>query len=1580
MQRLFSIVMFYCVCATPQINLYFTDSMISESNGNLNGLQHSCLRITEIELKTPQSRPITSFCMGESSTQFTIKTDNLLSNYTFAELKEQNITSEQLYYWSAPIDIIERYQFYLNQLSITNSHFLGKEIFYNCTLPWFGPLCQYQFDYHHPNHTSLEHIIRDFYDNNPYKPNNLTCYEHLSCQHTTYLGCLDWTEICDGHVHCLNEAIDEKLCWQLEINECKENEYRCPDGQCIPMLFDANGFIDVHCLDALRYEEKSIRNMHFCSSHQPTIECEERRCTDPLFMTSCVQPRVAFLIKLLFSIKDNSTTDDCWSAMKCLIRIPDFNCENICQNDQCLKIIEQICPNIIYIPSIPILYGTVYHTYINNPSTYFINAGGSFTHMCSNRSLDDYSPNDFTISLNNVTCYVYVALITSVIPGYPQTTALYDYIDIGILEYNPFKNLTYKMCNRSNTYRCQNSSKCISIHRLADRIRDCPKFDDEEQNIPENVLLTEYFCRNRFKCPISNTCVPLSIIKVDKCGCGTRYENKCELDYVRQVEEKKSIIFKKICDTKIDLDSINIDGQNKTDETECDQWPCNNAYTRCDGRWHCPKGDDEVGCDVLFSRNCSSKEHVCVSVYTKQIMCLPLEKVNDGNIDCVGALDEPKLCTEREFSTRGKSFYCETGRLEVCISPMFICNTVKNCINEHDEIFCEKKDIAPLGLLQRPSGGSTSKHSNMIQVIHNNLEINQFLFEREFVLNNIHDFESYPVDQTNNLTLFSPEIIQIPRYTQISHCHRGLDLRVWLDRRNNLSTSTCLCPPSYYGSQCQYQNQRISLTLRIRGTLDTWQTAFVIVVMLIGDDNNNQRIIQSYEQMTYLSMRDCNNKFEFYLLYGTQPKNPTYHYTIHIDIYEKSSLNYRGSFILPIQFSFLPVHRLSFLIDIPRIYIEVKYCSNFYCKHGKCIQYMNNFDVSFCQCIPGWAGRHCTIPYSIQCSLDSLSIGINAHNQSICICPLHRFGPRCLLFNTICQNKVNSTCQNGGQCIPPDDFLMSTQKPSCLCPRGFRGNQCEIAENEIILSFEKDIRIPQSIFVHFIEIYQENKPRCTTTFKTILIQQDSIILYWSQPYHLIFIELTRQNYYLISINKTYTRSIKFYKKISSFDHCPHINKISNKQFSALHLLQRIKSYHKLCQTNQTRLKCFHDELQLCLCYIHTNNQYLVNCFQFNHSMKFDCSGQNHCENNGQCFQDTLDCSRRIICLCPRCFYGSRCQFSTNGFGLSLDDILSYHISPQLSFRYQSSIVQISIVLMSIFVLVGLIDGIIGIITFWTKAVCTVGCGIYLLGSSVTTLLVIFVLSLKLSILILTQTLIIKNWLFLSIQCYSIEILLRICFYMNQWLYACVAIERTITTIKGSRFQRKKSKQMAKKIILILLILIIVTNIHDPMYRRLIFEKQDDDDKRIWCIVTYSSQLQTYNYIINILHFIGPFLCNLISSIIIITNNSRRKFRIQHQQTFKKLLQKQISHHKRLVIGPFVLVILAIPRLIISFITKCMSSTNESWLFLTAYFISFIPTIVTSLLFIIPSKFYKNEFHTKINRYRTKIQRRLKLNS
>ncbi|CAF1483182.1 unnamed protein product, partial [Rotaria sordida] len=143
---------------------------------------------------------------------------------------------------------------------------------------------------------------------------------------------------------------------------------------------------------------------------------------------------------------------------------------------------------------------------------------------------------------------------------------------------------------------------------------------------------------------------------------------------------------------------------------------------------------------------------------------------------------------------------------------------------------------------------------------------------------------------------------------------------------------------------------------------------------------------------------------------------------------------------------------------------------------------------------------------------------------------------------------------------------------------------------------------------------------------------------------------------------------------------------------------------------------------------------------------------------------------------------------------------------------------------------------------------------------------------------------------------------------------------------------------------------ICTDIYDPFYRYLI-DEDNEDEKRIWCIATYPSSLQTFSSVMHTFHFLAPFIINLISAIILITKRSRQQSNLRTHENYKQILKQQIQQYRHLFTTPVLLVLLGLPRLIILFVSKCMKSTNDAWLFLVGYFISFIPPILTFVVFI-----------------------------
>jgi hypothetical protein len=452
------------------------------------------------------------------------------------------------------------------------------------------------------------------------------------------------------------------------------------------------------------------------------------------------------------------------------------------------------------------------------------------------------------------------------------------------------------------------------------------------------------------------------------------------------------------------------------------------------------------------------------------------------------------------------------------------------------------------------------------------------------------------------------------------------------------------------------------------------------------------------------------------------------------------------------------------------------------------------------------------------------------------------------------------------------------------------------------------------------------------------------------------------------VQKKSNQSAIIKRTLHPSDRCLHISEVLNSTILKYDFLRQIKYYHVPCREDLSKnLSCFYDNIHFCFCQ-DINQQRVTNCFEFEHNLKMNCSGKSGCQHGGECFQDDSVCPKTSLCVCPQCFHGRRCQLSTSGFSLSLDAILGYHIQPNINILHQPNAVLISLILTVIITVGGMINGVLSLITFTNKKTRETGCGRYLLCLSINTLLTMAIFALKVSIFLPSQMGFIMNQTFLHIQCRSIDFLIRVCLTMDQWLTTCIAIERAFITKKGIHFDQKKTKAVVKWVIMGLICLTVGTAIHDPIYRRL-FDDDNEEENKIWCIVEYSFAIHIINSVMTIFHIIVPFVINLLSAIIIIIMGTRQRAIIRTQRTYEELLNEQFQQHKNLLIGPVVLIILAIPRLIITFASDCMKSASDSWLFLFGYFISLIPPTLTFILFVLPSSIYHQEFRKAISRYR-----------
>jgi len=363
-----------------------------------------------------------------------------------------------------------------------------------------------------------------------------------------------------------------------------------------------------------------------------------------------------------------------------------------------------------------------------------------------------------------------------------------------------------------------------------------------------------------------------------------------------------------------------------------------------------------------------------------------------------------------------------------------------------------------------------------------------------------------------------------------------------------------------------------------------------------------------------------------------------------------------------------------------------------------------------------------------------------------------------------------------------------------------------------------------------------------------------------------------------------------------------------------------------------------------------------------------------------------------------CVVGDQCSLFTKGIGLTIDDILRNKIQPNIPFQQQSAFIQTAAGITMIMFVIGFINGIFSLITFSNKELRKVGCGIYLLASSITSLLTITMFTMKFWFVVLIQLHLTVRSSILRTDCAFVGPILKLCLYLDGWLNACVAIERTVNVSKGVNFTKKKSRRAARWVISILPIFIMGTIIHELRYHELFeytnpnynpininnnstmnnvsMENGNDtnveyeNEYNVLCVIRYSRSVQTYNTITLFIHLVIPFLANLFSALFIIFGTARRRSTAQtNEKSFKEHVVNQIREHKQLLISPFILLLLALPRLIMSLVSGCVDPSENPWLYICGYFVSFTPPMLVFAVFVLPSELYRKTFKDSMTRCR-----------
>lgn len=152
----------------------------------------------------------------------------------------------------------------------------------------------------------------------------------------------------------------------------------------------------------------------------------------------------------------------------------------------------------------------------------------------------------------------------------------------------------------------------------------------------------------------------------------------------------------------------------------------------------------------------------------------------------------------------------------------------------------------------------------------------------------------------------------------------------------------------------------------------------------------------------------------------------------------------------------------------------------------------------------------------------------------------------------------------------------------------------------------------------------------------------------------------------------------------------------------------------------------------------------------------------------------------------------------------------------MSIHKQARTIKVCLAMLISLVVLGLLMNSLSIVTFTRPPCHEVGCGQYLLGTSVTGQLSIFAFAAKFIYVLVTQ---INNTLTTRSSCIILELALRTPPTCTNWLHACVSAERASSVLMGAKFCKALSKRISYKMLPIVIVVCVLSVLHDSFHRQ-----------------------------------------------------------------------------------------------------------------------------------------------------------------